>query len=219
MGFTSAGRDQGSQFFFELPLHSAASAGIDGRVSSANNANANLNVNVMRVQGPERKRRRRKPAPAPSSPSILEVVGVVSGKVYAATMELEQDDVVETEAFSSGQRNGSSRDCSEGNNDTIQCGSGSGSRSGNRSPLLPLEDMPRMAMDLESESDQLIAPPPRPLSTFLVKAEQYSQLPSCDSPMDNAGTAAHCLYVYACLYVNVNVIALEKQTSPACTPT
>ena len=29
MGFSSAGRDQGSTFYFELPLYSAASIGLD----------------------------------------------------------------------------------------------------------------------------------------------------------------------------------------------
>lgn len=190
MGFTSTGRDQGSQFFFELPLHSAASAGVDGRVSSS--ANANLTVNVMRVKGPERKRRK-KPTPAPSAASFPDTVEFAAReKVYSTTIDLEQDVVeIEGSPLPTGDQK-SSRD-SEGTTATATTSSGGSGRgiSSDRSPMLPLEDIPRMTLDLESESEQLVGidPPPRPLSTFLMKAEQYSQVPSSDSLMDSGGGA------------------------------
>jgi hypothetical protein len=158
----------------------------------------------MRVKGPERKRRK-KPTPASSFPHAVEVAA--KEKVFATTtVDLEQD-VVGTDAFPllPTENQKGSRD-SEGTTTapvlSSGCsGSGSGrGRSRDRSPLIPLEDIPRMTLDLESESEQLmgIEPPPRPLSTFLMKAEQYSQLPSSDSLMESGGGAGAVVLFYRC---------------------
>ena len=149
------------QFFFvELPLYSAASAGVDGEC-------------------PERKRRRRKPVPAPSSASASlsdAIVGFVQEKVYASMTDLEANMLDTTQANPTMGSSGHS----EG---LVVAAATHGSESGNgsrreRAPRVATREVPIITaiMDLEAkESEQQGSPTPprsRPLSIFLMKAAE-----------------------------------------------
>ena len=136
------------QFFFvELPLYSAASAGVDGEC-------------------PERKRRRRKPVPAPSSASASlsdAIVGFVQEKVYAYTTQANP--TMGSSGHSEGLVVAAATHGSE---------SGNGSRR-ERAPRVATREVPIITaiMDLESEQQGSPMPPrSRPLSIFLMKAAE-----------------------------------------------